>query len=153
MYLENSIDRMQERVHESHIFWVTAGWKCLSSCDNVAGYGVLGLQSPHSYTRWDLRGVWFWLLLQPYLSLLATILNISLNIWVNLSLTLICFMSDVIYSDGSAGLASFKLLILSYDSVVVISLHVFPILSQFSRATTVPFHVMCRCSSHVFVGQ
>ena len=153
MYLENSIDLMQERVHESHIFWVTAGWKCLSSCDNVAGYVVLWLQSPHSYTRWDLRGVWFWLLLQPYLPLLATVLNISLNIWVNLSLTLICFMSDVIYSDGSAGLASFKLLILSYDSVVVISLHVSPILSQFSRASTVPFHVMCRCSSPVFVGQ
>ena len=62
-------------------------------------------------------------------------------------------MSDVIYSDGSAGLASFKLLILSYDSVVVISFHVSPILSQVSRATTVPFHVMCRCSSPVFVGQ
>ena len=47
-------------------------------------------------------------------------------------------MSGVIYSDGSAGLASSKLLILPYGSVVVISLHVLPILSQFSRATAIP---------------
>lgn len=47
-------------------------------------------------------------------------------------------MSGVIYSDGSAGLASSKLLILPYGSVVVISLHVLPILSLFSRATAVP---------------
>lgn len=37
-----------------------------------------------------------------------------------------------------AGLASSKLLILPCGSVVVISLHVLPILSLFSRATAVP---------------
>ena len=39
-------------------------------------------------------------------------------------------MSGVLYSDGSAGFASCKLLILSWDSVVVIGLHILPTLSQ-----------------------
>lgn len=64
---------------------------------------------PFPWIRWDLKGICLWLLLQPYFSLLTTILNISLSIRVNLPLVLICFMSRAIYSDGSASLASFKL--------------------------------------------
>lgn len=56
-----------------------------------------------------------------------------------LSLTLICFMSGVIYSDGSAGVSLFQVAdFVPCGSVVVISLHVLPILSLFSRATAVP---------------
>lgn len=140
------------------MFGVIDCWKCLSlplwSCDWLWNSRAT-ISFP--WIRWDLTGICLWLLLQSYFSLLAIILNISLSIQINLPLALTCFMSRAIYSDGSAWLASFKLIIFPVCPLTSLWLSIYMLsLALHNLAGQLLFlcpYAMCGCSSFSLIGQ
>lgn len=128
----------------------------LSSCDNVAGYGIQGYNLL-SLDQVRSQGYLLQLLLEPYFSLGSPVLNISLSIRISLPLALICFMSRAIYSNGSAWLVPFKLLICPIYPLTFLWLlvYVFP-LALHSLAGKLLFpcpSAVYGCASFSLIGQ